>query len=160
MSAPTRRLGPRLQRLQRGIAALEMAFILPFVLLLLPFPLLIGRGLWHYAVLQQAAYDAARYMSSAPALDMKNAVRAQYAVAIAREMVDITTAGLTTPPYPWDVFIVCDGAPCGSGWPLAQVSVRLSVAIQDDLFNAITWPLLGDSGWLLTADVTIPYANN
>lgn len=146
------------QRMQRGIVAVEMAFILLFVLVLLPYPLFFGRAFWHYAVLQKAAHDAARYMSTIPVLDMKNPGKASQAVAVVQSMVSAATAGLGEPAATW---VMCGATPCGVLPVLPdQVRIGVGVVLQDPIFPAITRPLIGDEGLLLQANVTMRYANN
>jgi Flp pilus assembly protein TadG len=146
------------RQLQGGIVAVEMAFILLFVLVLLPYPLFFGRVFWHYAVLQKVAHDAARYMSTIPAIDMKNAAKASQAAALAQSMVAAGTAGLGEPV---GVNVMCDAATCGTFSVLpGQVRIIAGLSLQDTIFGAITGSLTGDSGLLLQANVTMRYANN
>lgn len=48
----------RRHRRQRGIAALELALVMPVLLTL---PLYFGRLFWYYAALQKGAQNAVRY---------------------------------------------------------------------------------------------------
>ena len=68
-----RTAGPR--RRQRGIAAVELALVLPAFVLLLAATVFIGRTLYHYQAIQKAAHDAARYLASAPALEVSSPSR-------------------------------------------------------------------------------------
>lgn len=159
----TRASAPRVRRLrrQRGIAALELAFILPFILVLLPFPLVLGRAFWHYTVLQKAAYDAARFMATVPAMDMKTRPKGRSAETLAKRMMIDATADLHLDPLLTedDISIQCDNGNCGGlaqGKPPAQVSVFVTISISDDLFPDITNQIIG-SGIDLTAYITMPY---
>jgi Flp pilus assembly protein TadG len=155
MKCPAKHLG---QRLQRGIVAVEMAFILLFVLVLLPFPLFFGRVFWHYAVLQKVAHDAARYMSTIPAIDMKNAAKASQAAAVAQGMVLAATTGLGESAA---VNVMCDASVCGTLAVLPnQVRILAAIVLQDPIFPAVTGSLTGDDGLTLQANVTMRYVNN
>jgi hypothetical protein len=159
MKCARRQRVPR-ARWQRGIAALEMALILPFILVLLPYPVLLGRAFWHYTMLQKAAYDAARYMSTAPAMDMKFLASGQnYPAELARNMAGAATADINSELEPVSIVVQCDGLPCGSN-PLgklpSQIRVIVAQGIRDDWFPDITTALIGD-GLLLQADIKMPY---
>src|SRR5512139_895741 len=56
--------------LQRGAAAVEFAFILPLLLLLFSGMVEYGRAMWHYDALAKGARDAARYLSTVPAVSL------------------------------------------------------------------------------------------
>ena len=58
-----RQAAQRGARRQRGIAAVELALVLPVLFILVMFPLYLGRVYWHYTAIQYAAQDAARYLS-------------------------------------------------------------------------------------------------
>jgi hypothetical protein len=147
-------------RWQRGVAALEMALILPFILVLLPYPVLLGRAFWHYTMLQKAAYDAARYLSTAPAMDMKSVSSGQnYPAELARNMVAAATADINSELEPVFIVVQCDGDPCGSiplGKLPSQIRVSVAKGIRDDWFPDITSALIGD-GLALKADIKMPY---
>jgi Flp pilus assembly protein TadG len=55
---------------QRGVAAVELAFILPILLIMLSGVIEYGRALWYYDALAKGARDAARYLSTRPADDL------------------------------------------------------------------------------------------
>ena len=48
---------------QRGVALVEFALILPFLLLISIIAVEFGRAIWHYNQLTKAVRDAARYLS-------------------------------------------------------------------------------------------------
>ena len=155
MTRPASHAGPCTQS---GIVAVEMALILLCFFAFLPLPQMMGRAFWHYAVLQKAAHDAARYMSAIPALDMKNAQKQSQAAAVARSMVSAATAGFREPVV---VLVMCDASDCGafSGVP-SQVQIRTGVTLTDEIFTTLTSLLTGDEGLVLNVNVTMPYANN
>lgn len=52
-----------MKRSQRGVALVEFALILPFLLLLSITAIELGRGIWEYNTLTKSVRDAARYLS-------------------------------------------------------------------------------------------------
>jgi hypothetical protein len=69
---------------QRGVAAIELAILLPLLVLIFTGMIEYGRLMWHYDVLAKATRDAARYLS--------NEQDVAAAMASARNMVDNTAA--------------------------------------------------------------------
>lgn len=53
----------RMNKLQRGVALVEFALILPFLLLLSITAAEFGRAIWQYNTLTKSVRDAARYLS-------------------------------------------------------------------------------------------------
>lgn len=49
---------------QQGVALIEFALILPFLLLLLCITVEVGRAIWQYDTLTKAVRDSARYLST------------------------------------------------------------------------------------------------
>src|SRR4051812_38658701 len=135
------RLTSRILRRQRGGVAVEMAVLLPILVMLLAFPLLLGRIFWHYSVAQKAAHDAARYLSSVPYAEMNNPSRSQSAASLARDIVLAETAELTPGgAFPVSIGITCDDGPCDYGVP-TTVTVLVRVRMFDPFFGNFTWAL-------------------
>ena len=147
-------------RRQRGIAAVELAFILPVAVLLLAFPLYFGRVFWHYTVAQKAAQDAARYLASVPLIDMKDPLRVGHAVAVAQDIALAETAELNPGPYAPSITVLCDGLSCAGFSTPATVRVGIQLYMVDFFFYGVTSVLFGDGGLALTADVTVHYVGN
>lgn len=143
------------RRPQRGVAAVEMAFVLLFVLVLLPYPVLLGRAYWHLMALQKIAYQGARYMSTVPVADMKSKAKALQAVAVVQAMADAAASDFSEAP---SLVVMCGAWPCGFLATVPEyVSVGLNGALEDRIFGAITMngrePLLT----LPTVVATMPY---
>jgi Flp pilus assembly protein TadG len=126
-------------RSQRGVAAVEMAFLLPTIMIFMfALPLFLGRCLWHYTVVHKAAHDAARYLTTVPLADMKNPTRAAAAIKVAQyiatqETEELKPGGL----YPVDVQVSCLPAGCLNGnW--GTVRVMVSLTMFDPVFPGIT----------------------
>ena len=140
-------------RCQRGIAAVELALILPVFLILLTFPLFFGRLFWHYSVMERAANNAARYLSAVALSEIKNSTRAPTVVAVANAMVQAEIAELAPGPIPISITVLCDviGQCVGQSTP-ATVTVTIQVEVSDIFFSDLTGLDVP-----LTASVTYPY---
>lgn len=147
-----RRIDQRGAWRQRGIAAVEMAMVMPVLVLLLVFPLYLGRVFWHYTAIQYAAQDAARYLSKAPASEMGNPTRGAAVAAVAEAIVAQELAELAPGSFPYGILVSCDGGPClGFGTP-TLVRVHITLFMEDIFFANYTQMNLQ-----LAADVTYPY---
>ncbi len=139
-------------RRQRGIAAVEMALLLPVFLILLALPLYFGRITWHYSVASNAVQDAARYLSSVPLVEMRNPAIIAGVVSVASEIVQQETAELKPGTYPPTVTILCDGITCGGFLTPTNVSVVIQMQMDDLIFsglNSLSIPI--------TAKAILPY---
>jgi hypothetical protein len=128
---------PHRMMLQRGAAAIEMAFVLLFCFTLLPIALYFARYTLHGAVIQQAVQDAARFMATVPPEELLDPDRKALALAVARGMVDeaVASARLDTPPD--GVVILCDALNCEmySGTsPPAVISIGAGLQFSDPVF--------------------------
>ena len=132
-------MSPRSHRLaacQRGIAAVEMALVLPLMVLLLAFPLFLGRVFWHYTVIQHAANDAARYLSKAPASEMGNPARAPAVAAVANAVIAEELAELAPGSVSYLALVTCDGGLCGGINMPVTVQVNIQVLVESSFFPA------------------------
>ena len=151
------RLPVRARRRQRGVAAVEAAVLLPLLLVLLVFPLFFGRIFWHYAVLQKAAHDAARYLATVPLVEMNNPARGPLAADLARAIATTETAELYAGENsPVSITVLCDDGNCDAGLP-ATVSVLARTRMYDPFFGSVTKPIFGEDGLLLRAKVVMRY---
>lgn len=139
-------------RRQRGIAPVELALILPVLLILLVFPLFFGRLFWHYSVMERAAQDAARYLSAIPLNEMKNTARTPALAAIARSIVDAELAELAPGPDTILVTIGCDTLQCGGFAAPTTVNVGIQLQLTDIFFSNVTFMSIP-----LSANAAYPY---
>lgn len=143
---------------QRGIAAVELAIILPILVALLAVPFYFGRVLWHYTVAEKAAHDAALYLSSVPVTEMKSQARIAEVVDVAHQIYDLEVAELTPGPYPPTSTFLCGTFVCGGLSIPDTVRVAVQMRVFDDIFDSFTTEYKDEEGGIvLTADVTLPY---
>jgi len=153
----------QIRRYQRGIAAVELAFLLPVMLVMLTVPLLFGRIFWHYTVAQKAAHDVARYMSEIPLNDLK--FRSGFAVAVAHDIAAAELADLAPGDTPISVTITCSSSKftditCNGQFVPSRVRVQVQLTMEDTIFPDWTAEFVGKDGLLLTTDVSMPYVGN
>jgi Flp pilus assembly protein TadG len=113
---------------QRGIVALELALVLPFVLTLLTAVVFCGRLSYHYAVANKAARDGARYLSSVAALNMRSPTLAaqESNLALAIVQAELSALGANQP----SVIVSCDNLPCAVlGATPNEVSIAVVVQV-------------------------------
>lgn len=122
---------------QRGAAAVELAIILPIMILMLVFFTFFARYFWHYTVAQKAAYDSARYLSTISEQEMREPTLATAARDIAEDIVleEIAELRPNDSALP-EVNIVCGDIPCRGvrGFALPPtVSVNVNMDMHDFL---------------------------
>lgn len=134
-----------------GIAAVELAFLLPVIVLLMSTLLLVGQMFWHYTVLQHAVHDAARYMATLPQAEIGDATKGDNAVQAARAMVlaSVAGAGLYAAPIAGQITVQCDDGNCGMAIP-ATVRVNASIDVPSLYFGQSV---------RLAGNVVMAYAN-
>ena len=147
-----------LQRYLRGVAAIEMALILPVMVGMLAATLLMGRVFYHYEVALRAAHDAAVYFSAVPQIELKTVSQTANEVALVTAIVNQELADLPAGPDAPVVEVQCDGLGCAGFSLPSTIRVAVQLDIIDELFGAYTYSLVGDSGGIvLVADVTMRY---
>lgn len=137
---------------QRGIAAVELALVLPLMVLLLAFPLFLGRVFWHYTVIQHAVQDAARYLSKAPVSEMSNSTRAIAVAAVADAIIAEELAELAPGAVPYSARISCDVANCVGITKPVTVQVSIQVLVESSFF-----PAYMSMSIPLTVSITYPF---
>jgi Flp pilus assembly protein TadG len=140
---------------QSGVAAIELAIILPVLIVFLTFPFFYARCFWHYTAAQKAAQDAAHYLATVPLAEMRSKKTARAAAAIAleiaqREIAELAPGTAFDPPQ-----VTCDGLVCGStiGKAPTKVRVFITFGLVDNL-GVVDTPWYG---LVVTADVTLRY---
>jgi hypothetical protein len=159
MKSPNSRRLPGSPHRQRGIAAVEAAIMIPILIVFLTFPIFYARCYWHYTVAQKAAQDAARYLSSVPALEMQSKKLAKAAAAVSLEIAQREIAELAPGTSIDDPQVYCDAVLCGSvaGKVPSTVHVFINFGIVDNIFGVVD---TGRYGIQITADVTMRYVGH
>jgi hypothetical protein len=128
---------PRCWSRQAGAIAVEAALVLLACFMLLPFLLYFARLTLHAAVLQQAAFNAARYMATLPPEQIRDPALQTVALDVARGLVGQAVAGARLDTGPQAIEIECDSIDCGSlavpGVP-ARIDVQLMLRFSDPFF--------------------------
>jgi Flp pilus assembly protein TadG len=156
MIFPSRRFLKRPGTRERGSAAIELALLMPILLVTLAPLILYARYMWHYTVAQKAAQDAALYMSTVSAAEMKSRALAGYAKGIAIEIARREVAELSPGEAIVDADVICDTNTCGfkSGTVPKTVTVSVAFNLLDTFFNTY----LGPYGLPVEASITMRYA--
>lgn len=141
---------------QGGGAAVEMALLLPFFVLLLSLALFLGRCFWHYEAAQKAAQDASRYLSTISEEEIRDVVLAPAAAEVARDIARMELAGLFPGRTPPRIDVQCGGATClgATSGPLPDT---VTVTVSMDMFDPIFGVAVGRRGLLLTARSEVRY---
>lgn len=143
---------------QRGVAAVELALILPILIMLLAVPFFLGRVFMHYAVAQKAAHDAALYLSSVPITEMKSQGRIGAVLDVAKQIYDLETAELNPGPYPPTPGFMCNNIPCAGLSVPDTVTVSVQMRVLDNFMPLFTTNYKDEEGGIvLLASVTLPY---
>lgn len=151
--------GKQRRKCEAGAAAVELAILMPILVVFMLMPLFFARCLWHYTAAQKAAQDAARYLSTVPRAEMMSSVFAKEAAELAaeiarREIADLSPDSEITGPTAYCNTLVCGELETGT--VPTTVRVRLSFTMSDPLG-------LVDFGWYdlrITADHTMRYSGN
>lgn len=151
---------PAKRQRQGGVAAVEMAIILPFLVMLLALPLFFSRVLWHYTVAQKAAHDAARYFATVPVREMMSPGKIPQSVAVARDIATEEMGDLKPGPYEPVTHVMCGAFPCTGFTRPVTITVRVEMPMYDGLFGPLTQAFAGDYGLVIAAEVTMPYVGN
>ena len=159
MNTPALALANRSRKRQSGVAAIELALLLPILMVFLFLPVFYARCLWHYTVAQKAAQDAARYLSTVSRSEMMSPNFAEEAGVLAREIARREVAELAPGSAITGPTAYCNSLVCGElneGTVPETVRVRLTFTMSDPLGMI-------DFGWYglrITADHTMRYVGN
>lgn len=150
------RINDYLPRRQRGVAVIELAITLIFLLLLTVGITEIGRTFWYYGALQKSVRDGARCLSN---LEWQGSAD----VTGCRTLVvqNANSSGVQPPLLTGDVTMACDGGACtwGSGAKPEYVTMTVSHQMRW-LWNVIgNLPAAGENVGL-KAVATMPHMVN
>lgn len=147
----TRRHRPPLDR-QQGLAAVEFALVLPLLILLLALPLYLGRILWHYAAMQHAAQNGARFLASVPLVIMRDPNKVGYAIQLTDDIVRAHLGELNPGEFPAVVDKLCNGLTCTGYSTPTTVRVAVQMTVQDIFFPEYTQMSIA-----VTAEASVTY---
>jgi Flp pilus assembly protein TadG len=139
---------------QRGVAAIELAILLPILIIGLAWLVLLAQYMWHYTVVHRAAQDAARFLSTVPRAEMSSRVLAGRVRDVASEIVRRELSDLAPEDELLDPEVECDTDDCGFTTGAPQ-TVRVKVSF--DFYDRIFQTYLGPRGLTITANVTMNY---
>ena len=153
-----RSLRNMLFRRQRGSAAVELALVLPTLVILMTVPLFFARYFWHYTVAHKAALDAARYLSTVSVREMRSASLAATAGQIANGIAAEEIADLSPGKDKPSIEIFCGSSNLCIGYGAATmpetIKVRVSMNMFDNVFGAVN---TGRYGWRIIAEAEVRY---
>lgn len=139
---------------------MELAVIMPILIMLLAFPVFFGRLYMHYTVIQKAAHSAAVYYAGVAASDLNTQARAfeveKVAIGLINDQIAQLRPGNNTVPF---YQLRCDDGPCGWATP-TNITVHIRLTMYDDIFNNFTWLIGISDGIDLESEVTIPYVGS
>jgi len=146
-------------RNQGGAAAVELAMILPILLLFIFMPLFIGRFFWHYTAAQKAAQDAARYLSTISAQEMREEALAGQAAEVTRQIALAEIEGLAPGRTSPEIIISCGPDPC-SGLGGLALPETVSVTVRMRFFDILGVVDTGRYGVPINATSIVRYVGN
>lgn len=145
---------------QRGIVAVELALIIPVIVLIVAVTLMFGRAFMQYGVLQKASNNALHYLSSLPAVEMTHAASGAIARATATQMVLDAGAGAGFNPLPVVYFTCIPGNCQTDGVKPVTIQLNTEMAISDPFIPNLTSDLLGMFGvTYVDLQMTVFYVN-
>ncbi|MES2118270.1 MAG: TadE/TadG family type IV pilus assembly protein [Pseudomonadota bacterium] len=156
MSRPARMPARR----QGGIAALELALLLPLFLFMIALPLFWGRVLWQYSAFQKATHDAARYLASVPIEDIQDPARANFVKNMAISIFSAETAELNSGNAIQPPVILCGAGNCGANLVPTTVTITADLTVSDIFFPSVTRNYIDSASSTQRATVTFPFVGN
>lgn len=147
------------RRVPRGVAAVELTIIIVMCWVLFPLIFLVGRLLYDYTVLRQAAHDAAMYAATVPAVDYKTLSSAALVGAQADAIVRRTVAATAIrPDSDLSIVVLCDNFGCGNVVP-QTINVKITYAQDFSLFVPYYGRWLSEPRWYMRVEAAVPYTN-
>jgi Flp pilus assembly protein TadG len=160
MNTPVPKAVLRSRRRQAGAAAIELALLLPIMLVFLTIPIFYARCFWHYTAAQKAAQNATLYLSTVSAAEMRSKKLAKAAGDVAIQIAKMQIAELAPGSEIDEPQAYCDDVLCGSktaGTLPTTVRVYFTFSMFDNLFNIVE---TGRYGIPITATFKTRYVGN
>lgn len=146
---------------ERGASAVELAIILPILLVLLSAPVFFAIFFWHYTVAQKAAQNAVRYVSTVSEQEMRVPNLTAAVVGMATQIAKDGTNELVFASRAPRIrvfcgeFALCEGVEGGRLPEL--VTVTVDFAIKDTFFGLVN---TGRFGWEVRVQASAAYSGN
>lgn len=144
---------------QAGVAAVELALLLPILVSFITLGVFTVSIFWHYTMAQKAAQDAARYLSTVSASEMMTPASALAAGNLAQEIIRREIAEVSPSSEIGILETFCDTSTCGGKLPgTVPTTVRVNFSVS--MFDPSG---LIDTGWYglqITANYTMRYVGN
>lgn len=147
------------RRRQHGSAAVELAIVIPVLLIVMTVPIFFARYFWHYTVAHKAAQDAARYLSTVSVREMRSSSLSNMANEVARgiaeeEIEDLSPGGEEAPA----VQVFCGPNKLCTGFGAAAmpetIAVRVEMDVFDNVFGVVNTAFYG---WRISAVAEVRY---
>jgi hypothetical protein len=119
---------------QHGIAAVEFALVVPFLVLLVVTSLYLGRIMWHYTAIQKAIQNGARFHASLPLVIMRDTARVTLASRLTEDIVRAHLDELHPGTIRPSVDVLCDGIRCNGQLTPTTIRVVVQTTMQDIFF--------------------------
>lgn len=150
------------RRTEQGSVAVEMAFVLPILIIFVAVPFFLARIFWFYSVAEKAAHDSARFLSQTSRVEILGPGNGAKpgVVGLAEAIIDAELAEIRPGLVGSAPTILCEGYTCDGLSVPADIRVAIRIRIRDEVFGPFTDAIFGEDGLLLTADVTMRYAGN
>ena len=121
-------------RHQDGVAAVELALLMPILMAFLALSVFGISVFWHYTITQKAVQNAAHYLSTVSASEMMTPASAEAAGTLAQEIVRRQIAEMSPATEVAKIEAFCDDSTCGglaAGRLPSTVRVKFSIAMFD-----------------------------
>lgn len=136
------------RRTEQGSVAVEMAVVLPVLIMFLAIPLFLARIFWYYSVAEKAAHDSARFLSQASRVEILGSGNGAKpgVVGLAEAIIDAELAEIRPGLSAAVPTILCEGYTCAGQRVPTDVRVALEIHVRDEIFGPITDPIFGEDG--------------
>lgn len=159
------------KRREKGSVAIEMAFAMIILLMLLSLLLFWARVFWYHSMSSKAAHDAARFLSRATPSEMQTigSSRGEAPVAaVARWIAESELAAIEPEMYPFWIEVECGRrnntgvityVNCGNSIP-EMVRVKMELGFKDEIIPDLLLDYFGMKRYTFTPDVAMRYVGN
>jgi Flp pilus assembly protein TadG len=112
---------------ERGAVALELALVVPTLMVLLVLVLYYGRLAYHYEIAQKSVQAGTRYLSSVPFMNLRTSASAQYESNLTQTIVQAEMASLGSTAT---VAVICNSVPCNVLNGVVPTTISVTVIVE------------------------------